>query len=142
MSTRVAPEPKLARITGASAELRRLPNSRRTAAVAMMTSERSRLAALGRSTFRSAAGIRCAASSRHITGSQDTLADRLTWVSIQAAASLAAAAAACWLLPGPGMARETATAPAITAATTTAAATGASHARQAAVGASFLSPPP
>ena len=71
---------------GASALSRRLPSRPRTAAVATMTLEGSGLAAPGLSSSSEAGGVPCAASARHITGSQDTVAARLTWPATQAAA--------------------------------------------------------
>jgi hypothetical protein len=73
------PEPKLAMTAGASAELRRDPIMLRTAAVATMMLDRGGSALPGSSSSSEAAGTPCAASAWHITGSQDTVAARLTW---------------------------------------------------------------
>src|SRR5215469_3555775 len=59
-----------------------------------MTAEASGLVVSGRSRSRSLAGTPCAASASHMTGSQDTMAVRLTWRATQAAAWLRVIAAA------------------------------------------------
>ena len=82
------PEPKLAIAAGAYAELRRGPIRPRTAAVTTMMLERSGSASPGPSSSRDAAETPRASSAWHITGSQDTMAERLTWLATHAAARL------------------------------------------------------
>src|SRR5580704_14864615 len=126
MSIRSGPKPKLASTAGAYTELSTLPNCARTAEVATMIWDRSGLVVCGPSWYRRPAGIPCDLSTWHMTGSQATMAARLTWPATQPAARLRTAAPAPragepWPTPGPDVLLPDSTSaikPAATRATT------------------------